>query len=81
MAVQPFGPWPLFRFLHPIPVSMIPWTGDQPIARQQPTHKTTRTEQTHIDIRASSRIRTHDPSVRAGEDGLCLGLRGHCDGP
>jgi hypothetical protein len=33
----------------------------------------------HTDIHASSGIRTHDPSVRAGEDGLCLRSRGHCD--
>jgi hypothetical protein len=26
-------------------------------------------QQTHTDIHASSGIRTHDPSVRAGEDG------------
>jgi hypothetical protein len=28
---------------------------------------------------ASSGIRTHDPSVRAGEDSSCLRLRSHCD--
>jgi hypothetical protein len=28
---------------------------------------------------ALSGIRTHGPSVRAGEDGLCLRLPGHCD--
>jgi hypothetical protein len=44
-----------------------PWTGDQPIARLLPTHKT-QTEYTHTDINASSRIRTHDPSVRSKED-------------
>jgi hypothetical protein len=27
----------------------------------------------------SSAIRTHDPSVRTGEDGSCLRLRGRCD--
>jgi hypothetical protein len=34
----------------------------------------------HTDIHASSGNRTHDPSVRAGEDGSCLRPRGHCDG-
>jgi hypothetical protein len=33
---------------------------------------------THIYIHTSSRIRTHDPSVRAGEEGSCLRPRGHC---
>jgi hypothetical protein len=37
IAVQPFvGPWPFFQFLDPIP-----WTGDQPVARPLPTHRTT----------------------------------------
>jgi hypothetical protein len=31
------------------------------------------------DIHASSGIRTHDPSVRAGEDGSCSRPCGHCD--
>jgi hypothetical protein len=31
------------------------------------------------DIRASSGIRTHDPSARADEDSSCLRRRGHCD--
>jgi hypothetical protein len=30
-------------------------------------------------IHASSVIRNHDPSVRAGEDALCLRPHGHCD--
>jgi hypothetical protein len=33
----------------------------------------------HTDVHALSGIRTHDPSVRAGEDGSCLRLRDHCD--
>jgi hypothetical protein len=32
----------------------------------------------HTDIQSSSGIRTHDPSVRAGEGGSCLRPRGHC---
>jgi hypothetical protein len=32
----------------------------------------------HTDIHASSGIRTHDASVRAGEGGSCLRPRGHC---
>jgi hypothetical protein len=33
----------------------------------------------HIDIHASSGIRTHDPSVRTGEDSSCIRPRGYCD--
>jgi hypothetical protein len=33
----------------------------------------------NTDIRALTGIRTHDPSVQAGEDGSCLRPRGHCD--
>jgi hypothetical protein len=31
------------------------------------------------DIHASSGVRTHHPSVRAGEDSSCPRPRGHCD--
>jgi hypothetical protein len=34
---------------------------------------------THTDIHALSGIRTHDPSVREGEDSSCSRQRGHCD--
>jgi hypothetical protein len=33
----------------------------------------------HTDIETSSGIRTHDPSVRADEDGSCLRSRCRCD--
>jgi hypothetical protein len=33
----------------------------------------------HTDIHASRGIRTHDPSIRAGEDSSCLRPGGHCD--
>jgi hypothetical protein len=35
----------------------------------------------HTDIHASSGIQTHDPTVQAGDDSLCLRLHGHCDQP
>jgi hypothetical protein len=73
------APWPLFQFLNLYTVGRTPWTGDQPVARPLPTHRTTQTEQTHTDIHALSGIRTHDYSVRTGEDGSCLRPRGHCD--
>jgi hypothetical protein len=49
--------------------------------RKAPTYtqNNTSTELTHTDIDALSGIRTHDPSVRAGEDDSSLRLRGHCD--
>jgi hypothetical protein len=49
------------------------WTGDQPVARPLPAHKST-----HY-IHVSSEIRTHDTSVSAGEDISCIRPRGHCD--
>jgi hypothetical protein len=45
MALQPFvGPWPLFQFLNLYTVSRNPWTGDQPVARPLPTHRSTQTQ-------------------------------------
>jgi hypothetical protein len=61
------------------PVGRTPWTGDQPVTRPLPTHRTTQTEKTHTNIHALSRIRTHDLSVRASEDSSCFIGRGHCD--
>jgi hypothetical protein len=79
MALHPCGPWPLFQFLNLYTVGRTPWTGDQPVARPLPTHRSTQTQnKRHTDILASSGIRTHDPSVRASEDGSCLRPRGHC---
>jgi hypothetical protein len=54
--------------------------GDQPVARPLPTHRTTQTRnKKHTDIRALSGIRTHDASVRAGDDSSCLRPRSDCD--
>jgi hypothetical protein len=45
MALQPFVvPWPLLQFLNPIHSRSTPWTGNQPVARPLPTHRTTRTQ-------------------------------------
>jgi hypothetical protein len=45
LIVQPFvGPWPLFQFLDLYTVCRTSWTGDQPVARSLPTHRTTQTE-------------------------------------
>jgi hypothetical protein len=43
----------------------IPWTGDRPVYTWQQKHRTS------SEIHASSGIRTHDPSVWAGEDSSC----------
>jgi hypothetical protein len=43
IALQSFGPWPLFQFLNPIH-SRSPWMEDQPVARLLPTHRTTQTQ-------------------------------------
>jgi hypothetical protein len=41
---SPCGPRPLFQFLNLHTVGRTPWTGDQPVARLLPTHRTTRTQ-------------------------------------
>jgi hypothetical protein len=59
-----------------------PWTGDQPVARPLPKHRTTETQNKRIhtqNIHALSGIRTHDLSVRASEDRSCFKARGYCD--
>jgi hypothetical protein len=44
MALQPFAvPWLLSQFLHLNTVGRTPWTGDRPVARPLPTHRTTQT--------------------------------------
>jgi hypothetical protein len=50
------GPWPLFQFLNPYTVGRTPWTGDQPVARPLPTHRTTQTQ--------NKRTQTSMPRVR-----------------
>jgi hypothetical protein len=45
MALLSFvRPWPLFQFLDFYSVGLIPWTGDQPVARPLLTHRTTQTQ-------------------------------------
>jgi hypothetical protein len=61
-----------------------PWTGDRPVARPLPKHKTTKTQNKRIhtpNIHTLSGIRTHEPSVRASEGSTCLRPRGYCDRP
>jgi hypothetical protein len=42
------GHWPLFQFLNLYTVDRTPWTGDQPVARTLHTHRTTQTQNKHI---------------------------------
>jgi hypothetical protein len=78
VSLQPFvGPWPLFSFLIFYTVGRNFGRGIGPsqgryLHTEQPKHR-----KTHTDIHASSAIRTHDPSVCAGEDNSCLRPRGH----
>jgi hypothetical protein len=46
-----------------------------------PTYRTKQTQNKRTDIHGSSGIWTHNPSVREGEDGSCLGPRDHFDRP
>jgi hypothetical protein len=64
MVLQPFGPWPLFQFLNLDIVGRTPWTGDQPVARPLPAHRTAQTQKKHTDIRTSSVIRSQGSSGR-----------------
>jgi hypothetical protein len=74
LALLPFGPWPVFLFLNPIHNLYDSLNGGS--ARRKTA---TYTQNKHTDIHVSSWNRTHDPSVRAGDDGSCLRPRGHCD--
>jgi hypothetical protein len=67
-----FEPWPLFlSFVILYTVGGTPWTRDQPVARPLTAHRTAHTVNKHTDIHSSSGIRTHNPSVRAGENRSC----------
>jgi hypothetical protein len=77
---SPCGPWSLFQFPNPYTVGRTPWTGDRSVARLLPTNRTTQTQNKRTRRHhASSGIRTHEASVRAGEDTSCIRPRGHCD--
>jgi hypothetical protein len=44
MALKPLWTWATFQFLNPYTVGRTPWTGDYPVARPLPTHRTTQTQ-------------------------------------
>jgi hypothetical protein len=50
-----------------------------PVVRPLHAENNTNAEETRTNIYALSGIRTHDPSVWAGEDISCLIPRGHCN--
>jgi hypothetical protein len=50
-----------------------------PVIRPLPTQDNINTEETRTDIHALNGIRTHDPSVWAGEVISCLRPHSHCD--
>jgi hypothetical protein len=82
MALQLFvGPWPLVQFLNLFRQQVgLLGNGVSPSqGRYLHTELHKHRIHAHTDIHALSRIRTHDPSVRASEDSSCLRSRGHCD--
>jgi hypothetical protein len=81
MALEPFvGPWPLFEF--PDSIHNRYDLMDRGSARHKAStytqNNTIRINTHHTDINASSGTRTHDPSVRASEDGSCPSPHGQC---
>jgi hypothetical protein len=77
MILQLFvGRWPLIQFLNLFTQSV--GLLRRGISPSQGRYLHTQNN-TNTDIHASSVIRNHDPSVRAGEDSSCLRPRGHCD--
>jgi hypothetical protein len=82
---------PLFQFLILYTLGTSSWTGvsvhtryefldwDQPVAMPLPAHRTTETQNKHTDIHVLSGIRTHDPTVLAGEECSRFRRRGHRD--
>jgi hypothetical protein len=77
------GPWPLIQFRnHFYTDARTPWMSDQLVASILSKQRTTQTQNKRIhtpNIHDLSSIRTHDPSVRASEDSLCLRPRSYCD--
>jgi hypothetical protein len=82
MAVQAFvGSWPRFQFLdllHSRKDSLDGGTARRKAVTYTQKHKH-RINLHNTDIHDLSGIRTHDPSVWAGEDSSCIRTRGRCD--
>jgi hypothetical protein len=64
-----FGFGSLFSFLIVYTVGRTPWTGDQPIAKSQPTHRTTQRQNKHTQTSmAPLGFEPTTPSIPTGED-------------
>jgi hypothetical protein len=55
MALQPLCTLPVFQLLNPYTIGRTPWTGDQPVARPLPTHRTTRKQNKRTQTSMSGR--------------------------
>jgi hypothetical protein len=71
-------PWSLFQFLNLYTVSRTPWTGDQPLTRPLPAHRTTQTQNKHrhpcLEWDSNPRLQ-----CLSGRRSSCLRPYGHCD--
>jgi hypothetical protein len=70
------------QFLDHFTEGRTPWTGDQPVARPLPKHRTTQTQNKRIyipNIHTLCEIWTHDPGSRASEDSTCFRPLGYRD--
>jgi hypothetical protein len=83
MALQPFVlPWPLFQFIDMCTVGRTPSTGDQPVARPLPTHRTTQTQNKRTQT--SMPLVKFEPTIppfELAQDSSCLRPRGLSDRP
>jgi hypothetical protein len=81
IALQPL--WTLTAFfcflIYTQSVGLLGWGMCLSQGRYLHTDQHTHRINVHTGIHALIGIQTHDPSVRAGEDGSCLSPRGHCD--
>jgi hypothetical protein len=69
-----------FQFLNPIHSRCDSFDGGSACRKVAIyTRNNTDTEEMHTDINVQCGNRSHDPSVRTGEDDLCFRPHGHCD--
>jgi hypothetical protein len=69
MAQQTFGPWSLFEILNVYTVGRTPRTGDQPVVRPVPTHRTTQTQNKRIQT-SMARV-GFEPAIQVFEPQTC----------
>jgi hypothetical protein len=75
------GPALFFSFiiLFTQSLGLLGWVISSSQVRYLYTGQHRHTINTHTDIHAMNRIRTHDPRVQESENSSCLRPRGHCD--